>query len=726
MLDKLNDFLQQSRQEIETALARFSQEPIIPDDPRPVLYKVETPKPNLIKEIVPFVKTLLQTLNYEREYEVLKLRYGLEGSKFYTLQEIGDYYGISRERVRQVEQRAETNIKKTITGTFDTKKWHVPQNITNEAIDLIQSLHGFGDIFTELEIVDFLQKRYSFKLADDEIGSVRLWLELSGLEALPKATANKMTRIFIEPAWVSPGKVDKNILYGVISVVYHLLLDEVRPISRFEVVMQTNRTLKKKIEPKYFDYATRICPDIEKVNDETYQFRFISLPSVGDKAYRVLYEANEPLHLREILREINHRQVKAGISANAISRSLQQQLGMSEKIEPIGRSGEWSLIEWKHISKETILELMQEFFHLKQTGVTAKEIYEYVHSKRESVSLNSIYTYLVDQKALFTRVESGKYGLTAWGVKEFEPERSRISGDELDSEIDAAIKAVFADEKTDKLPLWSTIDKVRQRTGRAGQTIRKRMSELTYLDLEQHPTYPQRKLLRYLSDDQQRAIEPAAKKEKKNLIRDSVQTEIENFLLRATNNSAPLSVIASHVIKNTGCLKQTFYRYMSEMENIRKEYEGTVLVCKLIVETQPETKLSFSQVDTIANVELKDNVVRAVNNLNIDYVDSGLFQLGKIFETELKAFLIEARAKKSFPVSKNDLERLANMIDCVERNKIITQKHHLTLLREHRNERAHGDIPNLSERQKLMQYAPFLGDLYIKYIILINDKRQKL
>jgi len=129
--------------------------------------------------------------------------------------------------------------------------------------------------------------------------------------------------------------------------------------------------------------------------------------------------------------------------------------------------------------------------------------------------------------------------------------------------------------------------------------------------------------------------------------------------------------------------------------------------------------------------------MRAINNLNIDYVDSGLFQLGKIFETELKAFLIEARSKNSFLVSNNDLERLANMIDCVERNKIITQKHHLTLLREHRNEGAHGDIPNLPERQKLMQYAPFLGDLYIKYIpflgdlyikyiILINDKRQKL
>jgi len=63
------------------------------------------------------------------------------------------------------------------------------------------------------------------------------------------------------------------------------------------------------------------------------------------------------------------------------------------------------------------------------------------------------------------------------------------------------------------------------------------------------------------------------------------------------------------------------------------------------------------------------------------------------------------------------------MIDCVERNGIIAQKHHLTLLREHRNERAHGEIPDLEERKKLMQHAPFLGDLYIKYILFFMSKK---
>ncbi len=47
----------------------------------------------------------------EREAEVLTKRYGLQGNKPETLQEIGEKFGISRERVRQVENSALAIIK---------------------------------------------------------------------------------------------------------------------------------------------------------------------------------------------------------------------------------------------------------------------------------------------------------------------------------------------------------------------------------------------------------------------------------------------------------------------------------------------------------------------------------------------------------------------------------------------------------------------------------------
>ena len=40
-----------------------------------------------------------------REEQVLRLRYGLGGEEIRTLEEIGAMFGVSRERVRQIEQK---------------------------------------------------------------------------------------------------------------------------------------------------------------------------------------------------------------------------------------------------------------------------------------------------------------------------------------------------------------------------------------------------------------------------------------------------------------------------------------------------------------------------------------------------------------------------------------------------------------------------------------------
>jgi RNA polymerase primary sigma factor len=41
-----------------------------------------------------------------REERIIRLRYGLEDNIIHTLEEIGKEYGITRERVRQIEVRA--------------------------------------------------------------------------------------------------------------------------------------------------------------------------------------------------------------------------------------------------------------------------------------------------------------------------------------------------------------------------------------------------------------------------------------------------------------------------------------------------------------------------------------------------------------------------------------------------------------------------------------------
>jgi RNA polymerase primary sigma factor len=51
------------------------------------------------------IGNLLKVLTY-REREIIKLRYGLENGYSYTLEEVGRIFQVSRERVRQIEQKA--------------------------------------------------------------------------------------------------------------------------------------------------------------------------------------------------------------------------------------------------------------------------------------------------------------------------------------------------------------------------------------------------------------------------------------------------------------------------------------------------------------------------------------------------------------------------------------------------------------------------------------------
>ncbi|MBC5688481.1 sigma-70 family RNA polymerase sigma factor [Mediterraneibacter sp. NSJ-55] len=59
------------------------------------------------------VKELLNMLS-PREQEVIKMRFGLEGGKAYTLEEVGKVLHVTRERVRQIEERAMEKLRKGV------------------------------------------------------------------------------------------------------------------------------------------------------------------------------------------------------------------------------------------------------------------------------------------------------------------------------------------------------------------------------------------------------------------------------------------------------------------------------------------------------------------------------------------------------------------------------------------------------------------------------------
>ena len=51
------------------------------------------------------IEELLNTLT-PREARILRLRFGLQNGHCYTLEEVGQKFGLTRERIRQIEGRA--------------------------------------------------------------------------------------------------------------------------------------------------------------------------------------------------------------------------------------------------------------------------------------------------------------------------------------------------------------------------------------------------------------------------------------------------------------------------------------------------------------------------------------------------------------------------------------------------------------------------------------------
>ncbi|MDR1032487.1 MAG: RNA polymerase sigma factor RpoD [Candidatus Nomurabacteria bacterium] len=76
----------------------------------------ESASNQLLKEQI---RAILSTLS-EREQKIIKMRFGLDGGKSHTLEEVGQEFAVTRERIRQIEAKALGKLRKH----RDTKKLH--------------------------------------------------------------------------------------------------------------------------------------------------------------------------------------------------------------------------------------------------------------------------------------------------------------------------------------------------------------------------------------------------------------------------------------------------------------------------------------------------------------------------------------------------------------------------------------------------------------------------
>jgi RNA polymerase primary sigma factor len=80
------------------------------------------------KTLLNDINTMIEELD-EREAEIIRLRFGLGGEKAKTLEEVGEMFDITRERVRQLQNMALTRMRKILR---EKEKQRTSEEIHNE------------------------------------------------------------------------------------------------------------------------------------------------------------------------------------------------------------------------------------------------------------------------------------------------------------------------------------------------------------------------------------------------------------------------------------------------------------------------------------------------------------------------------------------------------------------------------------------------------------------
>ena len=77
-------------------------------------HSAENPMANIIREAnSQIIAAVFDTLG-AREAEILKMRFGIDAEKAMTLEEVGQHYGLSKERIRQIENKAIRKLRNPV------------------------------------------------------------------------------------------------------------------------------------------------------------------------------------------------------------------------------------------------------------------------------------------------------------------------------------------------------------------------------------------------------------------------------------------------------------------------------------------------------------------------------------------------------------------------------------------------------------------------------------
>jgi len=329
------------------------------------------------KEQFDYLALLLEKCPLERDKEVVSRRFGLNGGDKETLEEIGSSFGVTRERIRQIQKRSLLRMQKV--NPFILKQ-------LTEGLE--ELLYNSGGFITDEEADSMIPQLISSR-TEDGSSALDLFCDLSLIQSTKLGDITLYSPIFTDAS-----------LYQLTEKLRTIVKDENIGIS-LSAIKKRVRIFKNISDPRFSKeyFILKYCwidPRIEEVdqqltnNDGEIYFRHYTsgnFPSAGwiSGMKKILESEGSPLHFTEIANKLNDlipddkRKIEV--------RRAHSILIENGSFAHVGIRGTYGLTSWG-LRKESMPDLIEEC--LKKAGfpLHIKQIFQYVGKYKETKECN--------------------------------------------------------------------------------------------------------------------------------------------------------------------------------------------------------------------------------------------------------------------------------------------------------------------------------------------------
>lgn len=331
-------------------------------------------------------KKLLKGLQ-DRAQEVIVNRFGLnDDGEQYTLESIGQKYGITRERVRQIENFALNAIKKS-------DSFHEAEEIFNELKGVI---HSLGGIVAEDELLPMLSKD---PVTQNHIG---LYLTLGDDFKMAKEDEHFKKR------WIVDGQTAERVHKALLDIHGALSHDDL--ISENEIIDRvmchdgiceiTSHSVDKDMAGRWLNLSKSLSKnplgEWGKATSPNIKTR-----GIKDYAYLVMRRHGSPMHFREVAEAIEKTFGKKTHTA-----TTHNELIKDDRFVLVGR-GVYALKEWGYtagVVRDVIKQILEKNGPMSKDDIVEKVL------KERYLKKNTILVNLMNPK-YFKKSKDGLYSI---------------------------------------------------------------------------------------------------------------------------------------------------------------------------------------------------------------------------------------------------------------------------------------------------------------------------